>query len=339
MARPLKVAGPVGIEPGDHVIEGVDVTSMALLQSVKETAVHAHPTGERVNAAPNVGGVGVCKGGKVCVLHGSFLCLFTEATQGKFTEIWKQSVTLLATLCDWGLSVYFYIMELTTSDIFALLEARRKELGLSQVEVGRRAFKQNDGSALQNMKRGSSPTFENLSKLCATLGIEVLLRPRGESGPQQVIIDGSDYARIPIHDATLSAGPGATNGDASIIDHMMFRDDWLKKMGVSASKAALARVTGESMAPGIQPGDLVLIDTSKTDLPIRRRLKSTDAKAKVYAFIQDGDARVKRIERPHPGVLVLLSDNPIFPAEVVTDDRPQNISILGQVVWSGHVWR
>jgi phage repressor protein C with HTH and peptisase S24 domain len=231
-------------------------------------------------------------------------------------------------------------MELTTADIFAMLDARRTELGLSQVEVGRRAFNHSDGSALQNMKRGSSPTFENLSKLCATLGMEVVVRPRGESAePPSVAVDGKDYARIPIHEATLSAGPGATNGEASIIDHMMFRNDWLKKVGVVASQASLARVTGESMAPGIQPGDLVLIDTGKTDIPIRRRLKSSDAKAKVYAFIQDGDARVKRIERPHAGVLVLLSDNPNFPAEVVTDERPQSITILGQVVWSGHVWR
>lgn len=231
-------------------------------------------------------------------------------------------------------------MELTTAEIFAMLDARRAELGLSQVEVGRRAFKHNDGSALQNLKRGSSPTFENLSKLCATLGMEVLIRPRGESAPPpSMAIDGTDYARIPLHEATLSAGPGATNGDVPIIDHMMFRDDWLKKVGVSPSKASLARITGESMAPGIQPGDLVLIDTSQTEVPIRRRLKPSDAKANVYAFIQDGDARVKRIERPQAGILVLLSDNPNFPAEVVTDERPQSISILGRVVWSGHVWR
>lgn len=231
-------------------------------------------------------------------------------------------------------------MEMTTAEIFAMLDARRIELGLSQVEVGRRAFNHSDGSALQNMKRGSSPTFENLAKICATLGMEVLVRPRGEtSSPPTIAVDGSEYARVPIHEATLSAGPGATNGETEIIDHMMFREDWLKKVGVTASKASLARVTGESMAPGIQPGDLVLIDTSKTEVPIRRRLKPSDAKAKVYAFVQDGDARVKRIERPHAGVLVLLSDNPNFPAEVVTDERPHSISILGQVVWSGHVWR
>lgn len=260
--------------------------------------------------------------------------------QGKFTEIQKQSVTLLVILCAWGLSVYFYIMDLTTADIFALLDARRLELGLSQVEVGRRAFNHNDGSALQNMKRGSSPSFDNLTKLCATLGMEVLIRPRGaDVSPPSMAIDGTDYARIPLHEATLSAGPGATNGDTSVVDHMMFREDWLKKIGVPASKASLARITGESMAPGIQPGDLVLIDTSRTEVPIRRRLKPSDAKANVYAFIQDGDARVKRIERPQAGVLVLLSDNPNFPAEVVTDERPQSISILGQVVWSGHVWR
>lgn len=70
MARPLKVAGPVGVEPRHHMAVRVDVTAVALLQPVKEPAMNAHPTGERVNAAPDMGGVSICESGKVCVLHG-----------------------------------------------------------------------------------------------------------------------------------------------------------------------------------------------------------------------------------------------------------------------------
>lgn len=70
MARPLKVAGPIGVEPRHHMTEGVDVTAVALLEPIKKPTVNAHPTGERVNATPDMGGVDVCKGGKVCVLHG-----------------------------------------------------------------------------------------------------------------------------------------------------------------------------------------------------------------------------------------------------------------------------
>ena len=100
----------------------------------------------------------------------------------------------------------------------------------------------------------------------------------------------------------------------------------------------MARVSGDSMAPGIQSGDLVLIDNTRVTVPIRNRLKGSKV-APIFAFVQDGEARVKRIERPEAQLLVLMSDNPSYPTELVTDPRPESIRILGQVVWSGHVWR
>lgn len=161
------------------------------------------------------------------------------------------------------------------------------------------------------------------------------------SGPsiEPLSIDGADYTRIPVHEAVLSAGPGAVNGDEAIIDHLVFRADWLSKIGVSNSNAAMARIKGDSMAPGIQPGDLVLIDRSKTHIPVRKRAKGGRSLPSIYAFVQDGEARVKRIERPDARLIVLMSDNPNYPPELVTEDMTESLNILGQVAWSGHVWR
>lgn len=237
-------------------------------------------------------------------------------------------------LCAGAVLVYFYIM-METSDLFALLDGRRAELGLSQAEVGRRAFGQADGSALQNIRRGSSPTFEKLQRLCEVLGIDVSLTgPSAPSlRPKGPTIDG--FAQIPLHSASLSAGHGHENHSEGIVDYLAFRRDWLRRIGVSPSSAVLARADGDSMQPTIWHNDLVLIDRTRADLPVRK----TDERARrssIFALIEDGQARIKRVERPSEGELLLLSDNPDYGPQFARSDE---ISIIGKVMWWGHTNR
>ncbi|OYU38643.1 MAG: hypothetical protein CFE33_15240 [Pseudorhodobacter sp. PARRP1] len=227
----------------------------------------------------------------------------------------------------------------TAQSIFETLEARRKELGLSQAEVGRRALGQSDGSALQNMKRGSSPSPENLDKICAVLDLDFYIGPRRESGPvAQMTLNGADYIHVPLHDAALSAGPGAENGGRNVIDHLAFRRDWMRRIGISPTSACLARIDRDSMVPTLFPGDIVLIDTSRTEVPVHRNSKGSYRRASIYAFVEDGQARVKRIERAEPSAIILLSDNPDYPPELRTGAQIEalQMSIIGKVVWWGH---
>ena len=227
----------------------------------------------------------------------------------------------------------------TAQSIFETLEARRKELGLSQAEVGRRALGQSDGSALQNMKRGSAPSPENLDKICAVLDLDFYIGPRRETGPvASMTIDGTDYVHVPLHDAALSAGPGLENGGRNIIDHLAFRRDWMRRVGISPTAACLARIDRDSMMPTLFPGDMVLIDTSKTEVPVYANTKSSHRRAPIYAFLEEGHARVKRIERPEAAAMILLSDNPDYPPELRTGAQIEalQMSIIGKVVWWGH---
>lgn len=228
----------------------------------------------------------------------------------------------------------------SVQDIFALLEEQRLKLGLSQAEVGKRAFGQADGSALQNMKRGSAPSVDRLMALAQVLGLAVSIGPPPEPVIQHVTIDGADFASIPLHEAYLSAGPGAENGDGvAIIDHLVFRQEWLRKIDVKPSDAAMARVSGDSMAPAIQSGDLVMIDKTRRDVPVRKASRKPQ-QLPIFAFIQDHEARVKRLERfPREKLLILYSDNKDVAPEIIGESNVNSINILGQVVWSGHVWR
>lgn len=150
---------------------------------------------------------------------------------------------------------------------------------------------------------------------------------------------GEEYARIPLYDARLAAGSGQQNDHEQITSRVAFRHDWLKQVGIHAATAVLARAEGDSMEPAIYSGDLILIDRSRSELPVRQRLPQDTRPASIYAILIDGMARVKRIERPAEEVLLLMSDNPAYGPEFLTGSAAQTITIIGEVVWSAHTWR
>lgn len=235
--------------------------------------------------------------------------------------------------------VQIYTM-LTPQRIYDALEARRQELGLSQAEVGARAFGKADNSAFQALRRGSSPSAEKLEALCSALGWEMYIGPHRDTGTVEVISEGGhDYAHIPVHEASLSAGSGFENGFAEIVDHLAFRRSWLDRLGVSASSAILARIQGDSMAPSIQCGDLVLIDGSRAEVPVRQRPPKDTRPAPIYAIVVDGMARVKRVERPEQEIIMLASDNPAFGPELLIGQRAIDLKVIGKVMWWGHTNR
>lgn len=222
-----------------------------------------------------------------------------------------------------------------------LVEQRLKALNTNAFAVETEAGLPEDTirSILRGLKK-SGTTLNKAKAVCDALGIEFYLGPRRPPEPVGMIeIDGTDFSRIPLHDAWLSAGPGIANGDTAIIDHLVFAQAWLRKVGVKPETAAMARVSGDSMAPGIQSGDLVMIDTSRQEVPLHRKSRRPSA-LPIFAFIQDNEARVKRLERrPDEGFLVLYSDNRDLPPELIAESDAHVLNILGQVVWSGRVWR
>lgn len=238
--------------------------------------------------------------------------------------------------------VQFYTMP-TPEQIYAALEARRAELGLSQAEVGVRAFGKADNAAFQALRRGSSPSAEKLAALCQAVDWEFYFGPRRESSVSAAVpVDSTTFAQIPLVDAKLAAGDGAHNSNHEVVEHLAFRQEWLKRLHLNPANAVLARVTGESMRPTLEPGDTLLIDTSQSERHIEVRLRAPlKAKTPIYAFRSGGDERVKRVLRPDNDTLILLSDNPDWAPEIIHGAalRRLELSIIGRVVWWGHTER
>ena len=189
-------------------------------------------------------------------------------------------------------------------------------------------------SARSDDKRYS---FQSLERLADVLGLECYFGPPRDTGPiHQVQVEGEDFAHVPLHSASLAAGNGQENHSEEIIDYLAFRRDWLRKIGVSASNAVLARAQGDSMQPTIWADDMVLIDRSKTDVTVRPPSSKTHRRSSIYAIVEDGKARIKRIERPNTGLIMLLSDNPDYSPEIA---KIETLSIIGKVMWWGHTNR
>jgi hypothetical protein len=232
-------------------------------------------------------------------------------------------------------------MEHAEETLVRLVSERLKALNTNAFAVEKAANLPED--AIRSILRGgkkSGTTMNRARAVCDALGIEFSFG--GPTKPmviEHITLAGADYARIPVHDARLSAGPGEMNDGVAIIDHMAFRQDWLRKIDVKPENALIARVAGDSMAPAIQSGDLVMIDKTRRDVPAFKKTRLPQ-QLPIFAFRQDDQARVKRLERRvKEKLLILYSDNPTLPAEVIGEGDVQSLEILGQVVWSGHVWR
>ena len=226
----------------------------------------------------------------------------------------------------------------------ARLREERLRLGMSQPDFAALAGqKKNSQINYEGGKR--SPDSDYLAAIAAA-GADVSYIVTGKSPSDrlaQLTADAlhvaDDFASIPVHDAFLAAGYAAQNDTEAVIGHLAFRRDWLDRMGIAADKARIARVRGESMAPTLHDDDMVLIDTGARDVQVRRRGPEDRRLPPIYAVNTADGPRIKRVERPEPGQMQLLSDNNEYPVEVLTGDRLKRAEIIGKVVWWGHTVR
>lgn len=135
-----------------------------------------------------------------------------------------------------------------------------------------------------------------------------------------------DASLVPIYAVQASAGHGALVTTEDIVDRLAFPPDYLRQITKSHPRhLAIISVKGDSMAPTLKDDDLVMIDTSKTDLSYEG----------LFVIKIDGGSAllVKRIGRAsRRGYVNVISDNEAHPAvEIVAED----VIPVGKVVWAG----
>jgi phage repressor protein C with HTH and peptisase S24 domain len=118
---------------------------------------------------------------------------------------------------------------------------------------------------------------------------------------------------IPISDETFSE------------EKYAFRLDWLLGIGANPRNVLLLEVDGDSMSPTLQNKNLVLVDRG------RARLRG----GKIFAIGIGEAVMVKRLDLAAPDRIAILSDNPLYKSFELS---PDEIRIIGQVIWSARTW-
>jgi phage repressor protein C with HTH and peptisase S24 domain len=154
----------------------------------------------------------------------------------------------------------------------------------------------------------------------ADVELEAAAAARGEVRAGRRAARG-EVAAVPIVSAQAEGGPGLVpDADEHLEGTLPVRVDDLRRAGCRPADARAVVVRGDSMAPELVAGDVVVVDLAA---PPREGLW-------VLAL---GDALlVKRVQRLPGGRLRLVSCNPAYaPLEVAAAD----VRLIGRVVWRG----
>lgn len=129
---------------------------------------------------------------------------------------------------------------------------------------------------------------------------------------------------IPKLDVGASAGPGAMNDAEALAGKIGFDEKWLRRLGVDPAHLSLIRVDGDSMAPTLNNGDDIMVDSSAASGALRDG---------VHVIRMDDVLMVKRLAKGPAGRLSVLSDNPAYPDWPDVDG--ETVAVIGRVVWAG----
>lgn len=118
-----------------------------------------------------------------------------------------------------------------------------------------------------------------------------------------------------------SAGPGAEADSELVFDSIRFSWRWLRAMGLQPDRLSTIVVAGDSMEPTLRHGDEILVDR------VRRAWRDG-----IHVVRLGESLLVKRLDTSRPGTIVLISDNPAYPA---VEMAAAEVEVVGRVVWKG----
>lgn len=157
----------------------------------------------------------------------------------------------------------------------------------------------------------------------------VQIEPSDTTKPNhgELSIHGKDYVWIRRMGLCVSAGSGLDELPPEEEEGVLFPLRWFEQKGLNPDLCVMVTVRGDSMAPSIPDGSMVMIDCGNHVL--RRE--------GVYAFSLDGQSYVKRIvpsakdKTGRPTALMLISENPSFPPVAVTGAEMNSLMVVGRV--------
>lgn len=190
-------------------------------------------------------------------------------------------------------------------------------------------------STLRRYLAGSMPGVDKLLVLAEAAGVTLdwlaagrgPMRPGEGHGalPAEALSGG--MVPVPLLEVRPSAGPGALveRLDGPGAEIVAFREDWLRRIGVSPRFARLMVCQGDSMHDTISDGDLMIVDVGVREI----------VDSGIYVLVYAGLVIVKRIQILRDRSVVLKSDNPRYEPETVPARDLHELIVEGRVRWAG----
>lgn len=149
--------------------------------------------------------------------------------------------------------------------------------------------------------------------------------PRELAPPAVEGLASRDFVAVRRADVSFSNGHGQVVYSEDDRPPLVFRADFLRRMGIAVGNAVVIEAEGVSNEPKIPDGAVVLINRGD-----REHLNGD-----LFAFRVDGELLIKRLERLDGGGILAVADNPNFKPKQKVYMNPPDFEVIGKAVWTG----
>lgn len=143
---------------------------------------------------------------------------------------------------------------------------------------------------------------------------------------------------IPVLDISAAAGSGTQADVVKAVSELPFPTEFIRKLAPIGAELSCLRCSGDSMAPTIEDGAILIIDERQRTLHPWRRPSAKGPRKRstpddIFVFNQSGDLRLKRLRDLGDGTVAILSDNGDVSPELFKLGRDGALAIVGKVIW------
>ena len=213
--------------------------------------------------------------------------------------------------------------------------ATRLQDKLYEQRISVNAFSKKVGvsqQAISKIIRGETLNPKNILEIATALGVNAHWLKTGEGSPDVDVFaftsekDDAHALRVDLLDAELAAhSSGIINLEyPDVISSIFFTHEGVKQIlgRTTTDGVYMFKVPTDSMAPTITQNDIVFIDTN---------VKEYIGEG-VYSFNLNGETYIKRLQHLPTGVIMALSDNPLYHPFEITEDLFDTAEIIGKFI-------
>ncbi|WP_295851022.1 S24 family peptidase [uncultured Xylophilus sp.] len=177
------------------------------------------------------------------------------------------------------------------------------------------------------LKGDDGVRLESLRKIAEYFDVTLDNFLQIELGRQNETPVDQDFVAVRRADVKFSNGEGRVVYQEDDRPPLVFRSDFLRKLGIAPGNALVVDAAGVSNEPKIADGAVVLVNRGD-----RERLDGD-----FFAFRVDGNLLIKRLELLEGAGIVATAENPNFKPKMKIYSNEDDFEVIGRAVWTGSV--